>query len=1098
MKKKFKVFVASMLLFSSITAQTLPDVKMAEGKYLPTWESTAEWECPEWYKDAKFGIWAHWGPQCEPEYGDWYARYMYAPGYDQYNYHINHYGNPQDFGLKDLCNAWKAENWDPNELVSLYKSIGAKYFFALGNHHDNFDLWNSPYQEWNSVNIGPKRDLLKGWSDACEKNGLPFGISIHAARAWLWLELSQDFDGNLTKEDGIGKWWEGYDPQELYAQRHTPSQNYRDPNAMFGYWDWYPNTGWSIPTEAYKRKFQNRVMECINDYHPDIIYFDDTVLPFWGCDNQIGLNILSHYYNQRINETGKDDVVVTGKILQDYMKESMMWDVERGIPDLPQEKYWQTCTCLGDWHYNIKYYDNNWYKSAQQVINMLVDIVSKNGNMLLSVPLKGDGTIDDKEKAILLDIKEWMNMNGRSIFGTRVWKSFGEGPLVDAYNPMSGPGFNENINYSANDVRYVIKYAKTETEKDTLFATIMRWPSKNNFTFKNLGYASEFYSGEIDNIELLGETKPIKYIHGLEGLTVELPNKPINNICPVFAFTFKEGTEHPLTLEQIIKHCEQLATDRQSHVGCNTGQTSILALNAFITAIKEAQLHLSDEETEQEEAKQNLLEAWRIFQSKGFNSAITPLNEGKDYTLKFLHEATAFSRTDASKGLRWGEPLYWTVENYAINDEPAGIKKGLDNWPGFENLYLGVWNDRDKAEGELQNSRIYQRIHLPAGKWFFGTTFDTHSGLDDAFFFVANELLTTNELPDQAIAYSYINQMPIGSMTGLSFILDQEQDVVLGFQANLAAGANQQEFRAKEVRLIHYGTIDIKQLKQLINTAESALKSAEGNGNITNFPTLQADNLLKSINTAKALDNQATMTEIILTQKVLEAAFKDFLASLMQDVTTDYLQNPSFEDDGSAMSYQMPKGWNVDCNCSWWGVNKSGGKDNPQATDGQYLFGVWDKSNTANATISQKVFLPAGYYRLSVDMHASNRNNAIRVGRQRIFAGKNEGLFYDQIITPGQNDEYPLQTIYIDFEQEKASEINIGVTTSDAPEETWFKIDNFRLFRSQIPNTPPTAICTPSTNVHDINDIYTLNGIRTDNMQKNRIYIINNKKILIH
>lgn len=186
--------------------------------------------------------------------------------------------------------------------------------------------------------------------------------------------------------------------------------------------------------------------------------------------------------------------------------------------------------------------------------------------------------------------------------------------------------------------------------------------------------------------------------------------------------------------------------------------------------------------------------------------------------------------------------------------------------------------------------------HLPAGKWFFGTTFDTHSGLDDAFFFVANELLTTNELPDQAIAYSYINQMPIGSMTGLSFILDQEQDVVLGFQANLAAGANQQEFRAKEVRLIHYGTIDIKQLKQLINTAESALKSAEGNGNITNFPTLQADNLLKSINTAKTLDNQATMTEIILTQKVLEAAFKDFLASLMQDVTTDYLQNPSFED----------------------------------------------------------------------------------------------------------------------------------------------------------------------------------------------------------
>ena len=1098
MKRKLTAIVASMLL-STITAQTLPDVEMADGKYKPTWESTAEWECPEWYKDAKFGIWAHWGPQCEPEYGDWYARYMYAPGYDQYNYHLSHYGNPKDFGLKDLCNEWKAENWDPDKLVSLYKSVGAKYFFALGNHHDNFDLWDSPYQEWNSVNIGPKRDLLKGWSDACEKNGLPFGVSMHAARAWLWLELSQDFDGNLTKEDGVGKWWEGYDPQELYAQRHTPSQNYRDPNAMFGYWDWYPNTGWSVPTEAYKLKFQNRVMECINDYHPDIIYFDDTVLPFWGCDNQVGLNILSHYYNQRIKETGKDDVVVTGKILQEYMKESMMWDVERGIPDIPQEKYWQTCTCLGDWHYNIKYYDNNWYKSAQQVINMLVDIVSKNGNMLLSVPLKGDGTIDDKEQAILSDIKAWMDVNGRSVFGTRVWKNFGEGPLVDAYNPMSGPGFNENINYSARDVRYVIKYAKTETEKDTLFATIMRWPSQSTFTFKSLGYASEYYSGEIEHIELLGCKEALTYTNGLDGLTVTMPDVQVNNICPVFAITFKEGTEQPLTLEQTIGHCEQLVTDKQAHVGCNTGQVSILALNAFVAEIKEAKLHVSGDSDEQEKAKQNLLEAWKVFQHKGFITPDMPVEGGDDRTQEFLHESTAFSRTEASKGVRWGTPLYWTVDNYSINDGTAGIKNGLDNWPGFENLYLGVWDDRDKAEGDLQNSRIYQRVHLPAGQWFLGTVLDTQSGLDDAFFFVSDDLLKTDELPDQAISYSYINQMPIGSMTGLSFVLDKEQDVVLGYQANLSAGANQQEFRAKEVRLIYYGKIDIEPLKQLVTTAETALKRAEEDENITNFPTQPADRLQETIDAAKALDDKATMTEIIQVKDVLEAAFKDFLAALMQDVTADYIQNPSFEADGGTSSYQMPKGWNVDCSCSWWGVNKSGGSDNPEATDGEYLFGVWDNSATARATISQKVFLPAGYYRLSVDMHASNRSDEVRVGDQRVFAGENKGLFREQIIDAGQNDVYPMQTIYVDFEQKEAGEINIGVTTDNAPAETWFKIDNFRLFRSQVSNDPATAVnVSPQIDKLGGNYIYTLGGIRVNQMKKSGIYILNHKKILKH
>ena len=165
---------------------------------------------------------------------------------------------------------------------------------ALGNHHDNFDLWNSPYQEWNSVNIGPKKDLIKGWSDACKAEGLPLGVSIHASHAWTWLEPSQKYDGKLTKADGKGKWWEGMDPQELYAQNHAHSTGWENSGTIHSQWEW--GNGASQPSAEYKQKFQNRVLELIDDYNPDMLYFDDTAMPFYGCDDQVGKNILQHYY----------------------------------------------------------------------------------------------------------------------------------------------------------------------------------------------------------------------------------------------------------------------------------------------------------------------------------------------------------------------------------------------------------------------------------------------------------------------------------------------------------------------------------------------------------------------------------------------------------------------------------------------------------------------------------------------------------------------------------------------------------------------------------------------------------------------------------
>ncbi len=525
--KKTMLCGAALMTFMSANAQNVP---VETGEFKPEWESLEAWECPEWFKNAKFGIWAHWGPQCQAETGDWYARHMYYKGHWQYNAHVAKYGDPKEFGLKDLIHAWKAEKWEPDSLVRFYKSVGAKYFFTLGQHHDNFDLWDSDYQEWNSVNMGPKRDIVGEWAKACKKYGLPLGVSMHGSHAWTWLEGSQEFDGNLTKEDGKGTWWEGYDPQELYAQRHRHSKGWEKDGTIHSQWAWA--NGASLPYAAYKIKFQNRVLECINKYSPDILYFDDTVLPFYGCDESIGLNILAHYYNRsaRLNG-GQQQVVAQGKVLEDWHKKLMMWDVERGTPDKMQEEYWQTCTCLGSWHYDQGIYQRGHYKGAKQVISMLVDVVSKNGNMLLSVPVRGDGSIDEKEIAILKEIKAWMDVNGMSIYGTRTWKTFGEGPLAEASNPINAQGFNEKNNYSEADVRFVQR-------NDTVFATTLRYPSTQTYTIKSFGKNSEYYSGKVKSVKLLGYGN-VKFKNTDEGLVITLPKKKVNDIAAVFAVRFK-------------------------------------------------------------------------------------------------------------------------------------------------------------------------------------------------------------------------------------------------------------------------------------------------------------------------------------------------------------------------------------------------------------------------------------------------------------------------------------------------------------------------------------------------------------------------------
>ena len=794
--KKLITFLLAAFAITASAQQT--DVTVETGTYGNEWASLSAWECPEWFKDAKFGIWAHWGPQCQAEDGDWYARFMYYEGSGQYNYHVSHFGNPKDFGLKDLCNAWKADQWNPQELVSLYKSVGARYFMALGNHHDNFDNWNSTYQEWNSVNVGPKKDLIGGWAEACKAEGLPLGVSIHASHAWTWLEPSQKFDGNLTKADGTGKWWEGLDPQELYAQNHAHSTGWDNSGTIHSQWDW--GNGASQPSAAYKQKFQNRVLQLINDYNPDMIYFDDTAMPFYGCDDQIGKNILQHYYNHSAAQhDGQQQVVVTGKQLTTEQKGYMLWDVERGIPDRPQDIYWQTCTCIGDWHYNQATYNNNGYKSGATVVRMLVDVVSKNGNLLLSIPVRGNGTIDNKERQVLADIKAWMDINSESIYGTRTWKTFGEGPLAEAANPMTAQGFNEGQAYSAQDVRYV--------EKDgVVYATIMAWPSAGDFTFKAFSIAEPSYSGEIDKVTLLGGGD-VDFTHDINGLTIQVPATKPNPIAPVFRITFK--TDDHSAYEQLQKlitgvdaYVQSVALSTHPY---NTGKLNPAKLDQLREALAEAKLvPVGSPDETCIAAREALAAAYRLFLSDGVNKggAFNGVIEA-NLTTQHLVEASNFTRS-AGGNSRFGKPKYWTVENFNIPNGNDGIKQGLDKYSGREALMLGVWNDAgNNTTGDLSNARIYRKITLPAGKYYFGAAYNTtYSISSEAYMFVSKTLCNTADIPAQSLAYYAIDNCTGDlRMQGLYFQLDEETEVCLGFQANLLNGSATQEFRAEQVAL---------------------------------------------------------------------------------------------------------------------------------------------------------------------------------------------------------------------------------------------------------------------------------------------------------
>ncbi|MFL9484346.1 alpha-L-fucosidase [Chitinophagaceae bacterium LWZ2-11] len=500
--------------------------KMIKGPFLPNWESLADYKTPEWFRDAKFGMWAHWGPQCQPEAGDWYAKNMYQEGSWQYKIHLEKYGHPSIFGFKDVINVWKAENWNPEELVSLYKNAGARYFMAMANHHDNFDNYNSKYQPWNATKHGPQKDLIGGWAKAAKNNGLPFGVSVHASHAWSWYEVAQrsdktgkyagvPYDGKLTKADGKGKWWNGLDPQDLYEQNHPLSKNSSvDNNFDATQWDW--GNGVCPPSDAYIEKFYNRTLDLINKYNPDLVYFDDDQLPFWPI-NDAGLRIAAHLYNKSIRDHGALRAVINGKKLNESQRKSMVWDIERGQANDIQPLPWQTDTCIGGWHYDRGVYERNGYKTAKTIIQTLVDIVSKNGNLMLNIPVRGDGTIDEKERKVVEDIGKWMKVNGESIYATRPWKIFGEGAAQSA--ALNEQGFNEGHGkpYTHEDIRFAVK-------GDILYATAMGRPQNGKILIKSLANNSNYFPKQIQKVEWLLTGQSLSVERTDTGLEVTLPD----------------------------------------------------------------------------------------------------------------------------------------------------------------------------------------------------------------------------------------------------------------------------------------------------------------------------------------------------------------------------------------------------------------------------------------------------------------------------------------------------------------------------------------------------------------------------------------------
>ena len=474
-----------------------------------SFQSLYEYKPPKWFLDAKLGIWSHWGPQSVPMFGDWYARNMYIEGTQQYEYHVRHYGHPSKFGYKDICALWKAEKFDPDALMAKYVRAGARYFMTQGTHHDHFFNYNSAVNRMNSVNVGPHKDILALWKAAADKYKLPFGISEHLGASFSWWRVNKGHD-QYGPYAGVP--YDGNDPAWRDFYHANQEHGIDDPGEA---------RPWYTDNRAFRDYWEKALFEMIDIFKPELIYTDGS-LPFgphWQdadpgagiseADYRWGLETVAHLYNTSIAKHGSNEAVYLQKDRRPELYRVGVLDIEKSQLDGLSAEAWHTDTCIGGWFYDVK----NPYKKPEQIIEMLTDIISKNGCMLLNILQRPDGTIDDDAEFILKKMADWYAVCGEAVYGTRPWRIFGEGDtrvLIDGFR-------EERTAWKPDDFRF--------TQKDgAVYAFMMG--AKPGQTVRLRSFAGK----KVREVQLLGAGR-IPYSSDADGLKTVLPDRLPTDCC---------------------------------------------------------------------------------------------------------------------------------------------------------------------------------------------------------------------------------------------------------------------------------------------------------------------------------------------------------------------------------------------------------------------------------------------------------------------------------------------------------------------------------------------------------------------------------------
>ena len=501
------------------TSKSGVEKKDSDEEFEPTIESLKNYVVPEWFRDAKLGIYLHWGVYSVAEQGEWYPRDLYREDQTEYLHHLKTYGHPSEFGYKDLIPLWKAENFDPDKLVKLFKKAGARYFTPVAVHHDNFDLWDSKHHQWNAVNMGPKKDIIGMWRKATLDNGLRFGVTTHLSRSYSWLNTAKGSDSTGPFK---GVPYDGNNPEfeSFYHQKHDDT-HFDSPES---------------PPKEWKENWKRRMIDLIDNYQPDLLYFD-CAIPFKGEDaGKTGMEVIAHHYNTNIRNHGgllEGVMAIKPRPWQGvYIDGVATMDIERGKASHIIDTPWQTDDSVAPWDWG--YRKNDWlhvesgeirtveYMDANMVIDKFLDIVSKNGNLLLNVLIRADGTLDEKTIVLLEQMGEWLDQNGEAIYGSRPWHVFGE---------MFGKGKVNEFDMHANRSPFTSKDVRYTTNNDNLYAMVMDWPGANKKV--RLQHVTPTYAviEPVKSVQILGYDGEVSWEQTGRGLYVTMPKTPPNDIA---------------------------------------------------------------------------------------------------------------------------------------------------------------------------------------------------------------------------------------------------------------------------------------------------------------------------------------------------------------------------------------------------------------------------------------------------------------------------------------------------------------------------------------------------------------------------------------